>query len=330
MLIRMGICFCCIPEVEQRSQPEMEFNAETHVAIGIDVGGTKMFGVVADLVGNIQHEIYRPHGKDPISEGYTWLTELIQQLLDAPRPEIQKVQGICIGVPSITLSEQGIVKWAPTFGWRDFPLRDKLAERFGLPVFVENDVNLATLGEWGFGAGQGMKNVVCMFIGTGIGGGIIMNGQLYQGHNQAAGEIGWMVPDRTMLHHNAIAGFGGLESLASGKGIAERANRQYPQATPLTARDVFAAARAGESWAEALIEETADYLSIGVANISALLNPEAIIIGGGVGEANDLLIDSIRKRLENVIQFIPKILPAQLGKYGPALGAVKRVLEMIT
>ena len=313
-----------------RRRPLLEFNGEAHAVIGIDVGGTKMFGVVVDLAGNILHEVYRPHGHDPKAEGFTWLTELVQHLLDTARLETKSVRGICVGVPSITLSSQGTVKWAPTFGWRDFPLRDKLTERFDLPVFVENDVNLSTLGEWGFGAGHGMQNIACMFIGTGIGGGLIIDGRLYQGHDQAAGEIGWMVPDRALLRRNAVAGFGGLESLASGKGIAERAHQYHPQETPLTARDVFAAARAGESWAKTLIEETVDYLSIGVANISALLNPEAVIVGGGVGEANDLLLDAIRTRLEKVVQFTPKLLPAQLGNYAPALGAVTRVLKAMT
>lgn len=308
-------------------RPLLEFNGQAHAVIGIDVGGTKMFGVVADLAGKVQHEIYRPHGDDPIAEGVEWLTDLIQQLLDAPRPPAQKIRGICIGAPGITLSSKGVVKWAPTFGWRNLPLRDVLAERFDAPIFVENDVNLATLGEWGFGAGQGMQNIVCMFVGTGIGGGLIIDGRLHQGHNQAAGEIGWMVPDRAALRRNAIEGFGGLESLASGKGIAERANRRHPQSPPLTAADVFDAARAGEPWAETVIEETVDFLSIGLANISAVLDPEAIIVGGGVAEASDLLLEPIRVRLERVIQFIPKILPAQLGKYAPALGAVTLVLN---
>src|SRR5690606_32020659 len=127
-------------------------------------------------------------------------------------PPVQNIQGICIGAPSITLSREGIVKWAPTFRWRDLPLREPLAERFDAPIFVENDVNLATLGEWGFGAGQGMQNLVCMFIGTGIGSGLIVDGRLYQGHHQAAGEVGWMVPDRAALRRKAVDGFGGLES----------------------------------------------------------------------------------------------------------------------
>ena len=180
------------------------------------------------------------------------------------------------------------------------------------------------------GPGQRSENIVCMFIGTGIGGGVILNGQLYQGHNQAAGEIGWMVPGRASLDRSAVSGFGGLESLAAGIGIAERANQQSPSQKPVTAQDVFTAARAGERWAEALLEETVDYLSIAVANISALLNPEAIIMGGGIAEASDLLIDPIYNRLEEVIQFIPEIRPAQLGKYASALGAVTRILNDIT
>src|SRR5690606_26335898 len=125
-------------------------------------------------------------------------------------------------------------------------------------------------------------------------------------------------------------GFGGLESLASGQGIAERANRQHPSTPPLTAAEVFSAARAGEPWAEAVLEETIDYLSIGLANLSVILDPQAIIIGGGVAEAGDLLFEPIRRRLAQVIQFVPEIRPAQLGKYAPALGAVTLVLKATT
>ncbi len=313
-----------------RRRPLLAFNGEAHTVIGIDVGGTKMFGTVADLAGNILHEVYRPHGEDPTTAGLSWLTELIEQLLAAARPSGQQVHGLCIGMPSITLSKEGIVKWAPTFGWRNYPLRELLAKQFDLPIFIENDVNLATLGEWEFGAGRGMQNVVYMFIGTGIGGGLIIDGQLHQGYNQAAGELGWMVPDRDALRRNAVAGFGGLESVASGKGIADHANQRHGFDPPVTAAAVFQAARQGEVWATAVLEETIDYLSIGLANISAILNPEAIIIGGGVAEASDLLIEPLQNRLQQVIQFVPQILSAELGKYAPALGAVTLVLKATT
>lgn len=313
-----------------RRRPLLAFNGQAQAVIGVDVGGTKMFGAVADLAGRVQHEIYRPHDGDPKTEGLAWLTGLIQQLIDAPRPEGQQVRGIAVGLPSITLARQGIVKWAPTFGWRDLPLRDILAERFSAPIFVENDVNLATLGEWGFGTGQGMQNLVYMFIGTGIGGGLILDGQLYRGHNQAAGELGWMAPNRAALRRNAVAGFGGLESLIAGQGLAEQAMARHPADPPLTAAEVFAAARSGQAWAVELLDETIDYLSIAIANISCILNPEAIIIGGGLAEAADLLLEPVRARLQTVIQFIPQLMTASLGRHAAVLGAVTLVLQATT
>jgi len=196
------------------------FNGEAYAVIGIDLGGSKMFGVVADLCGAVQHALYREHERGS-QDAYERLCAFITQLLQKPRPKGQKVRGIGIGVPGVTVTPAGIVRWSPALNWRDFPLQDKLAQRFALPVFVENDVNLAALGEWSFGAGRGTHSMVCLAIGTGIGAGIIVEGTVLGGAHFSAGEVGYLLPSTSFLGKPA-PGFGHLESLASGSGVETR------------------------------------------------------------------------------------------------------------
>ncbi len=311
----------------------LEFNSKAYAVVGVNLGGTKMFGTVADLSGSIQHELYIPHEEGSGPEDHLEeLCKFIEALLDAPQPPEQRVRGIGIGVPGFILTPEGIVTWAPSLSWRDLPLQEILTDRFDMPVFVENDVNLTALGEWGFGAGRGAQNLVSIAIGTGIGAGIIIGGALYRGHNQAAGEIGYLPPGVEFLKQRYDQ-FGALESLASGLGVAERARQLMEKenmpipAEGFSAHDVFAAARNGETWAQQVVNETADYLSLAIASVSILLDPEVIILGGGVAGSADLLIEPILQRLEGMFPFIPRLVASPLGRRAAAMGAIMLVLN---
>jgi glucokinase-like ROK family protein len=310
----------------------LEYNGRAYAVIGVDLGGTKMYGAVADLSGNLQFEISIPTNSNGADHNLELLINLVQRLLDAPRPAGQTIRGIGIGLPGITLSREGIVTWVPSLGWRDLPIRDILQEHFGYSVFIENDVNLIALGELNFGAGKGVHNLVCVAVGTGIGAGIIINQALYRGFTQASGEIGYLLPDVNALGKNYDE-FGALENLASGLGIARRA-REYFIANQLplpekelTAEYVFSAARDGETWAQKITQDTIDLLSMTIANISALVNPEMIILSGGVILSADLLIDPIRQRIQGSIPYIPKIMTSQLGSRAAVMGAIILVLN---
>jgi glucokinase-like ROK family protein len=314
----------------------VEFNDKAYAAVGIDLGGTKMFGTVADLSGAIQHELYIAHQEDDgPSEHLERLCETIGTLLDASRPPGQRIRGIGIGAPGVTLTPEGIITWAPSLGWRDLPLQDILRDRFGMPVFVENDVNLAALGELGFGAGRGVQNLVCIAVGTGIGAGIIIGGALYRGHNQAAGEVCYMVPGIKFLGRRYDQ-FGALESLASASGVVERAHQLVMQEglsippEELNAENIFAAARNGAPWAQQVVSETVDYLSLAIANISATLDPEVIILGGGVARSADLLIEPILQRIEGVVPFVPRLVASPLERRAVVMGAIMLVLNVTT
>ncbi len=310
-----------------RRRDLLEYYKDGHSVIGVDLGGTKMFGALANIGGEILHElIINGHGTSG-DESYAMLVEIIHKLMDAPRPRGQKIRGIAVGAPGITRSHAGIVEWAPSLNWRDYPLKQKLEKQFRLPCFVDNDVNLAALGEQWFGAGDGADNIVLIAIGTGVGAGLIIDGVLYRGHHEAAGEVGFLISDRAELDRRYDK-FGALESVISGTGIAERANQLRPghRSAELTAQDVFEAYLRGEAWSIEIVNATVDYLSMAIINISTLLDPELIILGGGVSESADVLLPPLQARVNNVLPKTPVIKVSTLGRRAAVMGAIAQTV----
>lgn len=316
-----------------RRRSRIGFNAAGHIVVGVDLGGTKMFGAVADLGGRVLYEAEAirpgPSGED----SYLALVQLIQRLLNHSDLAGRKVRGIGIGAPGVTLHEEGVITWTPSLNWRNYPLKSQLAKQFELPVIVENDVNLAALGELWFGAGRNSLNMVLISIGTGVGAGIIINGALYRGAHDAAGEIGSLLPGRQFLRQR-YEGFGALDSLASGAGVVERArqvleSRRSPaELAQLTPAGVIQAAHRGESWATELMDEAIDYLAIAVAGVSTLFDPEVIVLGGDI--AGNLLIEPILNRIEGAIPVLPRLAASPLGRRAAVMGAIANVLHNTT
>jgi glucokinase-like ROK family protein len=315
-----------------RRRPLLEFNADAHLVLGVDMGGTKMYGAISDLGGNILDEMnIASHGSSG-EDSYNRLTTLIDTLLASPRLEGRQLHGIGVGAPGITLHKEGIVKWASTLHWKDFPLKSRLSETYHLPITVDNDVNLAAMGELWFGAGQNVQNMVMVAIGTGIGAGIIIDGALYRGASEASGEIGNMLPGREFLGQD-YQDFGALESVASGTGIAERARlalkgqRSQVELENLVAEDVFEAAKHRQEWAWTVINETVDYLAIAIANLAVAFDPELIVLGGGVSRSAEMLVDPILHRMERSIPALPKLVVSSLGLRAGVMGAITNVLH---
>jgi glucokinase len=258
---------------------------------------------------------------------------MVQTLLELAGEKEQRLLGIAVGAPGVTHIRSGQVEWAPSLDWRDFPLKQRLADHFQLPVAIDNDVNLAVLGEQWFGAGRGVNNLLLLAIGTGMGAGLIIDGVIYRGHNEAAGEVGYFLPDIGALGKR-YEQFGAMENIVSGTGIAERAKRVIngshsdTELQALTASDVFEAAREGEAWATNIVDETADYLSMVVADIATLLDPELVILSGGVSNSMDMLIPPILRRLEGVIQHVPRLEVSALGSKATVMGAISLILHL--
>lgn len=315
-----------------RRRSLLSFNSEGHIVLGVDLGGTKMFGALSTLGGEVVDEVHFPQHGTSGDESFDQLLQMVETLLASPRLAGRPVRGIGVGAPGVTRHEEGIVTWAPSLQWRDYPLRHRLEEHIGIPVSVDNDVNLAVLGELWFGAGRNVRNMVLITVGTGIGSGIVINGVLYRGSREASGEIGYFLPGREFLGRH-YGQFGALEEIASGNGIADRGRRELHDArrpeelAALTAEDVFKAARDGEAWALKVIDETVDYLAMTVGNVQALFDPELIVLGGGVARSADLLIEPILRRLEGALPMPPRLVPSSLGRRAAVMGAIVNVLH---
>ena len=249
------------------------------------------------------------------------------------------VVAIGAGLPGMVDTKHGLVHHLTNVpGWVNVPLRDLLSRHTGLPAVVENDANAMTYAEWKYGAGRGRTNVVCVTLGTGVGGGLILDGQLYRGSRFGAGEIGNMTIDY-QGHPYVYGNFGALERYVGNYYIAERAVAHYEVAghhrTLADCAPVLlaAAALAGDAVAWRLWEETGVMLGAALADVVWLLNPDAIILGGGVAQAGELLFEpvrrTIRERTSPVFYEQLEILPATLGSDAGLIGCGALAVDSI-
>jgi predicted NBD/HSP70 family sugar kinase len=309
----------------------LEFNPCANLIIGVYIH-KNMVGALSDLNGKILERRTVP---SVVGEaGVQSLIALVEDLHQASKSYGAPIRGIGIGAPSIVTFEEGIVVWAPSLGWRNLPLKTRLEEAFQLPVFVENEVNLIALGESWRGAGQGVRNLVCISLGAGIGAGIVLDGQLFRGSHDAAGEVGYIIPNQSYLGH-VYNGYGCLESLAGSMGIVQRASARLAEGEPSVLRErgsidpphlsvemVLSAAGEADLLARSVLDETLDYLSIAVANLVCILDPDRIVISGDLAEFGTLFAGPIRSRLEGTLPQMPELVLSQLGTDAAVLGAL--------
>jgi glucokinase len=307
--------------------------------IGVDVGGTKQTAALADGQGNIvQQRRQQTDRAGGAAAGIESIRNLIHALLAEAQNRSAPVGRIGVGFGGPVDYKTGRVLLSHHVeGWENQPLRRILEEAFALPVVVDNDCNAGALGEWRFGAGRGMEDLVYINIGTGIGGGVIAGGRLVRGASNGAGEIGHSVID-SQGPVCTCGKRGCLEALCSGPYIALRTHERVNAAndpTTLTvecsSEDVFAAATQGDALAQRIVLETADYLAHAIGNAVSLLNPQMVILGGGVSEVGDVLLHPVRARVfDYCLPFYSRtlqIVTAQLGYDAGVRGAVALALD---
>lgn len=315
--------------------------------IGIDIGGTTLgLGAVAQDGSTVRYHQSRPtrpeRGPEAVVADLVARSgEIIAQLKQGdPTAEIL---GIGIGAPGPLDTRTGVVSVAPNLGWTDLPLGEMLQTGSGLPVALDNDANCAVLGEYWLGAARGSQHAVGITIGTGIGGGVIIDGQLYHGASDVAGEIGHTTVDID----GRLCGcgnYGCLEAYASGPAIARRAVEQAQAGVPtllnqlsngdltrVTAQTVYEAAAQHDPLALDVVRSTALYLGAGLASLVNVLNPEVIVILGGVTLAGERFFDPMRFEIARRA-FKPavkhcRILPGQLGQFAGIYGAARVFLD---
>lgn len=312
--------------------------------LGVDLGGTNIVVGAMSADGTREfgmHEIptRAAMGADAVVERIVQLIERVAaETMAATGASREMLLGVGIGSPGPLDRERGLVIITPNLGWRDFPLRDRVSEAVGLPATLDNDANCATLGEWWRGAAQGGRNVIGLTIGTGIGGGLILDGRLYHGASDVAGEIGHATIDSTG-RRCGCGNYGCLEAYASGPAIAERAREALaggePSAMPalvggdlsrLTAALVYQAAREGDRLALEVVRETARLLGAGVANLLNIFNPDTVVLAGGVAQAGDALFEpmraEVRRRAFKPAVDACRIVPGSLQGKAGVVGAI--------
>jgi glucokinase len=287
-----------------------------HYIIGIDLGGTNIVAGAMPEDGSqemaMRAEPTRAErGADAVVDRIVaMIAEVIAEVEASHGAKSQDFLGVGVGAPGPLDRENGVVVVAPNLGWRNFPLRDEIANRIRLPVTLDNDANCATMGEWWCGAARGARSVVGLTIGTGIGGGIVLDGQLYHGASDVAGEIGHVTIDANGRHCRC-GNYGCLEAYASGPAIALRAREalerdlasEEPSILPqmaggdldaLTAAMVYEAANQGDAVALEVVRDTARFLGTGIANLLNILNPDVLVLAGGVTQAGARLFEPLR------------------------------------
>jgi predicted NBD/HSP70 family sugar kinase len=309
-----------------RRRPLLEFDARRNVVLGVDMGGSKLYGALSEISGSIIAEAELDRKGAGGERCYQLLTKLIDDLLDCPDLRGRRVRGIGVGAPGITHHREGIVKWAYALNWKDFPLKARLNSRFKLPITVDNDVNLAALGEHWFGAGQEVQNMALITVGAGIGAGIIVDGTLYRGSTEASGEIGHLIPGREFLGKSYVD-FGALESLASATGTDQRIPPSVKATGARSPDAIFEAAKRGEPWAQAVVADMVDYLSIAIGNLSVVLDPELIVLGGALTPYALEMTASISQRMKGTIPSLPRLEASNLGFRATVMGAIVTVLH---
>ena len=300
--------------------------------IGIDVGGTKVAVAVLEG-GELSHRGIQP---TELGEADALVDEICS-LVDSVRTE--SVRAVGIGVPSVVDFDAGRIRASVNIPLADLPLRDLLEERIGLPVFIDNDANVAALAEACSGGEIEVENLVMFTVGTGVGGGIVVNGRPYRGASGAAAELGHIMIGAELTAGAPAAGRfpqrGSLESLAAGRALdrlARDAAEQHPDsalgrlgagAEKVDGHDVVAAAEDGDEDAVGLLRILGERLGIGIANVINSFDPDVVAIGGGVSTAGELLLEPARRAAEAyVLPGVGTKTEIRLSRYGPTAGVL--------
>ncbi|MFQ6019308.1 MAG: ROK family protein [Dehalococcoidia bacterium] len=305
----------------------------------IDLGGTKILSLVADAEGNVYGHDKRPTlTADGLEAVLGRMTDSLDAAIAAAGLKRGDLAAAGVGSPGAVDVARGIVAGAPQLpGWRDVHLRDLMEERLGLPVALENDATAAALGEHTFGGGRGSRHMLYLTVSTGIGGGIIIDGELYLGKSGSAGELGHIIldPDGPPCPCGTR---GHLEAFSSGSAIACRGRELLSRGEApvlarlaqaegaVTAEMVYRAAQEGDEACKRAFQEAGRYLGIALASFVNIFDPEVILIGGGVAQVGDLLMEPARQQMERLAMGRPlRDVRLGLSELGPLVGALGMV-----
>jgi len=312
----------------------LRFNTKAGYFESIDIGGTRLTFGLSDLPGELL-QIYSFKNPGSWEKIVKLISSKVRETLKKAGISFEKLKGIGIAAQGVVDLSKGIVSSAPNIsGMDEYPLRDELESNLSVPVWVENDVNLA-IGEY-WEEKQNYENMVYISLGTVIGGAIILNGQLFHGTNYYAGEVGWLITDKGLLFKD-LGKYGYLESLATGPALTKKAKEMVEEglykddpffpSDSMSPKTIFKAYKEGSNLAKQIVKEWIEDLGIAISNISSLLNPELVILSGGLTRSGGFFLDELKKVISWGTQKPPEIKISNLQNKAPLYGGLKLCLD---
>ena len=310
-----------LEERSGESNDERPGRDDAAIVIGIDIGGTKT-ALMATAVASgedLGHDRFPTPADEGPERMVTDLVDAVQRLIRRVDRRVEDLKAVGLAVPGQVIRDAGrIIEAGNLAGWQDVPLRDMVSRSLDVSTWVDQDANAAALGERWRGAARTMNSYVFLALGTGIGAGIVINGRVRRGFHNAAGEVGGFVMERRSLGRNRH-GHGNLERLIGGPAIRRAAKRATGD--DLSAADALRRAEQDERL-RPLADKVADYLAMTVVAIGALIDPEAVIVGGGTAQAGDWFLARVRERICRELDPAPALIPSVLGEDAQLHGAV--------
>ncbi|KQL45817.1 transcriptional regulator [Brevibacillus choshinensis] len=306
----------------------LEYNYQAYAIAGAIFDGSTLEMAIADLKGEFlarySKRLAQPENGETVIED---LAAGLERLLFQSGISRDRLLGMGVGVQGVTQRNSGTVSFSPSTGWMGSPIQHTIQARLGLPVIIDNDVNMMTLGEYVRGVGVGHSNVVYMYVGTGIGSGIILDGQFYRGSREAAGEIGFMMIGP--VHNRTKRAAGVFETHYSVPGIVQHAKGLLSdlQEGSSVIKELIRHARLQNADAQQLLEEVYRHWAYGMANIISVLNPELLILSGEMVHVDEEGVKRIHDWLTEWVPEVPCLEKASLGEQAGLIGAVHSVLE---
>ncbi len=304
-----------------------EVNPEAGFVLALDVGRSVVRAAIADVTGEIVGQ--RDDRARSRSAGtlITQLGDVARAVADDAGVRWRQVTFVCVGSPGVLQPGARHLRLAHNLpGWEGDGVLEALRANLGPHVLFENDVNLATLGEQRLGLGKAVSNFVYLHVGTGVGMGLVLNGELYRGAGGAAGEVGYVPIAVRNPHERTSRRRGALESAVGARAVVEQARRLGVGGAP-DAKAVFDRARAGDRQARRVVDAVAERIALAIAAVAPVVDPELVILGGAIGRQGDLLLDAVERELGSLSPFRPRIEVSALGEDGELHGAIALALQ---
>jgi predicted NBD/HSP70 family sugar kinase len=326
------------PSTGGRPSVILRYTGGPRVVSGLQLRGDRVIGGLVDFDGHLIHRQERwfaTGGHDgsghDVDHRLQLVADLLADLLRLAEDQGTPCLGVGASVPGVVAEPEGRIGPLPELGWPELPLREFLRLHTDLPLVIENDANALAYGEYRRGAGAGTSNMVAVLLDNGMGAGIVTGGALHRGQHFEAGEIGYLLMERSSLRRS-YPELGDLEDRVGSAALTRTARARGlvgGDDTLLTAHDIVELAAAGNPVAREMVDEIVDMVSMAVAALSVILDPEVIVVGSGISSGTDQILQQIRSRLTGRILRVPTLVPSQLGEDGVLLGVAELAMGQV-